>query len=201
MVWSTKIRPVGSPVLTLPDATLPPTWPDDLLRARSFTRDDAPIFCTEDPLTAECIKVNDLIVSIYEDFGFSDIRIKLSTRPERRIGSDASWNRSEQSLRHALDALGRPYTIDEGEGAFSINADGEKIAPVMLYRAMFGSLERFTGILVEHYAGRFRLWLAPVQAVIATVTPEADDCVREVAAQLRARGLRVKLDLRSEKIL
>ncbi|MEO4043462.1 threonine--tRNA ligase [Hoeflea sp. CAU 1731] len=206
-----------------------------LLRVRSFTQDDAHIFCTEDQLTAECIKVNDLILSIYEDFGFSDIRIKLSTRPEHRIGSNESWDRSEHSLRRALDTLGRPYTINEGEGAFYgpkleyvlrdaigrdwqcgtlqvdfnlperfgafyINADGEKVAPVMLHRAMFGSLERFTGILVEHYAGHFPLWLAPVQAVIATITSEADDYAREVAAQLRARGLRVELDLRNEKI-
>ncbi len=206
-----------------------------LLRVRSFTQDDAHIFCTEDQLTAECIKVNDLILSIYEDFGFSDIRIKLSTRPEHRIGSDESWDRSEHSLRRALDTLGRPYTINEGEGAFYgpkleyvlrdaigrdwqcgtlqvdfnlperfgafyINAGGEKVAPVMLHRAMFGSLERFTGILVEHYAGHFPLWLAPVQAVVATITSEADDYAREVAAALRAHGLRVELDLRNEKI-
>ncbi|MGA1834173.1 threonine--tRNA ligase [Rhizobium wenxiniae] len=206
-----------------------------LLRVRSFTQDDAHIFCTEDQLTDECIKVNDLILSIYEDFGFSNIRIKLSTRPEHRIGSDASWDRSERSLKAALDKLGRPYTINEGEGAFYgpkleyvlrdaigrdwqcgtlqvdfnlperfgafyIDADGEKVAPVMLHRAMFGSLERFTGILIENYAGKLPLWLAPTQAVVATVTSDADDYGREVAALARQARLRVDTDLRNEKI-
>ncbi len=206
-----------------------------LLRVRSFTQDDAHIFCREDQLTAECIKVNDLILSIYEDFGFLDIRIKLSTRPEHRIGSDESWDRSEQSLRQALDTLGRAYTINEGEGAFYgpkleyvlrdaigrdwqcgtlqvdfnlperfgafyINERGEKVVPVMLHRAMFGSLERFTGILTEHYAGHFPLWLAPTQVVVATITSEADDYAREVAALLAKHGLRAELDLRNEKI-
>lgn len=206
-----------------------------LLRVRSFTQDDAHIFCTEDQLTEECIKVNDLILSIYEDFGFRDIRIKLSTRPEHRIGSDASWDRSEQSLKKALDQLGRPYTVNEGEGAFYgpkleyvlrdaigrdwqcgtlqvdfnlperfgafyIDATGEKIAPVMLHRAMFGSLERFTGILIENYAGKLPLWLAPIQAIVATVTSDADDYGREVTALARKAGLRVDSDLRNEKI-
>ncbi|WP_415716504.1 threonine--tRNA ligase [Roseibium sp.] len=206
-----------------------------LLRVRSFTQDDAHIFCTEDQLTAECIKVNDLILSIYADFGFTDIRIKLSTRPEHRIGSDASWDRSEQSLRRALDTLGRPYTVNEGEGAFygpkleyvlrdAIGRDwqcgtlqvdfnlperfgtfyvddkGQKVTPVMLHRAMFGSLERFTGILIEHHAGKLPLWLAPVQAVVATITSEVDDYADEVASLLRARNIRVESDLRNEKI-
>lgn len=206
-----------------------------LLRVRSFTQDDAHIFCRDDQLTAECIKVNDLILSIYRDFGFTDIRIKLSTRPEHRIGSDESWDRAEQSLRQALETLGRPYTVNEGEGAFYgpkleyvlrdaigrdwqcgtlqvdfnlperfgafyVNSEGEKIAPVMLHRAMFGSLERFTGILIEHYAGHFPLWLAPVQVVVATITSDADDYAREVSAQLQAQGLHIALDLRNEKI-
>lgn len=206
-----------------------------LLRVRSFTQDDAHIFCTEDQLTEECIKVNDLILSTYEDFGFSNIRIKLSTRPEHRIGSDESWDRSEQSLKAALDKLGRPYTINEGEGAFYgpkleyvlrdaigrdwqcgtlqvdfnlperfgafyINADGEKTTPVMLHRAMFGSLERFTGILIENYAGKLPLWLAPTQAIVATVTSEADDYGREIAMLVRQAGLSVDTDLRNEKI-
>lgn len=206
-----------------------------LLRVRSFTQDDAHIFCTEDQLTEECIKVNDLILSIYEDFGFSDIRIKLSTRPEHRIGSDASWDRSEQSLRQALDTLGRSYTVNEGEGAFYgpkleyvlrdaigrdwqcgtlqvdfnlperfgafyINQEGEKVTPVMLHRAMFGSLERFTGILIEHYAGKLPLWLAPVQLVIATITSDADDYAVEVAKHAARHSLRVETDLRNEKI-
>ncbi|WP_024280122.1 threonine--tRNA ligase [Xanthobacter sp. 126] len=206
-----------------------------LLRVRSFTQDDAHIFSTEGQLTDECIKVNDLLLSIYEDFGFTDVRIKLSTRPPHRIGSDASWDLAEASLRHALDELGRPYSINEGEGAFYgpkleyvlrdaigrdwqcgtlqvdfnlpmrfgafyINAEGQKVTPVMLHRAMFGSLERFTGILIEHHAGRLPLWLAPVQAVVATITSDADDYARTVAGQLRAFGLRVETDLRNEKI-
>ncbi|MGX9393935.1 threonine--tRNA ligase (plasmid) [Nitrobacteraceae bacterium UC4446_H13] len=206
-----------------------------LLRVRSFTQDDAHIFCREDQLTAECIKVNDLILSIYRECGFSEIRIKLSTRPEHRIGSDQSWDRAEQSLREALDTLGRPYSVNEGEGAFYgpkleyvlrdaigrdwqcgtlqvdfnlperfgafyVSSSGQKVAPVMLHRAMFGSLERFTGILTEHYAGHFPLWLAPVQAVIATVTSDADAYAREIGALLHARGLRAELDLRNEKI-
>ncbi len=206
-----------------------------LLRVRSFTQDDAHIFCTEDQLTAECIKVNDLILSIYRDFGFTDIRIKLSTRPEHRIGSDASWDRAEQSLRQALDTLGRPFTINAGEGAFYgpkleyvlrdaigrdwqcgtlqvdfnlperfgafyISAEGEKVAPVMLHRAMFGSLERFAGILIEHYAGKLPLWLAPLQSVVATITSDADDYATEVAAAAARAGLRVAVDLRNEKI-
>ncbi len=206
-----------------------------LLRVRSFTQDDAHIFCAEDQLTAECIKVNDLILSIYRDFGFTDIHIKLSTRPEHRIGSDESWDRSEASLKQALDTLGLSYTINEGEGAFYgpkleyvlrdaigrnwqcgtlqvdfnlpvrfgafyINEHGEKIAPVMLHRALFGSLERFTGILIEHYAGHFPLWLAPTQVVVATITSDADTYAREIGTQLAAHGLRAELDLRNEKI-
>ncbi|WP_413219693.1 threonine--tRNA ligase [Tritonibacter mobilis] len=206
-----------------------------LLRVRSFTQDDAHIYCTPEQLTAECLKVNDLVMSIYRDFGFDDVRIKLSTRPENRIGSDESWDRSEDALRQALDQAGHPYTIFEGEGAFygpkleyvlrdAIGRDwqcgtlqvdfnlperfgttyvapsGDKLAPVMLHRALFGSLERFTGILIEHHAGHLPLWLAPVQVVVATVTGAADDWATEVAQALKAAGLRVETDLRNEKI-
>ncbi|MEP3443027.1 MAG: threonine--tRNA ligase [Sulfitobacter sp.] len=206
-----------------------------LLRVRSFTQDDAHIYCTPDQLTEECLKVHDLVMSIYRDFGFEDIRIKLSTRPENRIGSDESWDRSEDALRTALDQAGHPYTIFEGEGAFygpkleyvlrdAIGRDwqcgtlqvdfnlperfgttyvapsGDKLAPVMLHRALFGSLERFSGILIEHYAGHLPLWLAPVQAVVATVTDAADGWATEVAGVLKAAGLRVETDLRNEKI-
>ncbi len=206
-----------------------------LLRVRSFTQDDAHIYCTPDQLTEECLKVNDLVMSIYRDFGFDDVRIKLSTRPENRIGSDESWDRSEDALRQALDQAGHPYTIFEGEGAFygpkleyvlrdAIGRDwqcgtlqvdfnlperfgttyvapsGDKLAPVMLHRALFGSLERFTGILIEHHAGHLPLWLAPVQVVVATVTGAADDWATEVAQALKAAGLRVETDLRNEKI-
>ncbi|RBO53853.1 threonine--tRNA ligase [Rhodovulum sp. BSW8] len=206
-----------------------------LMRVRSFTQDDAHIFCTPDQLTAECVKVNDLILSIYRDFGFEDIRIKLSTRPRNRIGSDAVWDRSEDALRAALEAAGQPYTIFEGEGAFygpkleyvlrdAIGRDwqcgtlqvdfnlperfdacyvapgGDREVPVLLHRAMFGSLERFTGILIEHFAGHLPLWLAPVQAVVATITAEADAWAGEVAAALTVAGLRVRTDLRNETI-
>ncbi|MEP1328541.1 threonine--tRNA ligase [Pseudophaeobacter sp.] len=206
-----------------------------LLRVRSFTQDDAHIYCTPDQLTEECLKVHDLVMSIYRDFGFEDIRIKLSTRPENRIGSNESWDRSEDALRRALDQAGHPYTIFEGEGAFygpkleyvlrdAIGRDwqcgtlqvdfnlperfgttyvapsGEKLAPVMLHRALFGSLERFTGILIEHYAGHLPLWLAPVQVVVATVTDAADDWAIEVAGALKAAGVRIETDLRNEKI-
>ncbi len=206
-----------------------------LLRVRSFTQDDAHIYCTPEQLTEECLKVNDLVMSIYRDFGFDDVRIKLSTRPENRIGSDESWDRSEDALRQALDQAGHPYTIFEGEGAFygpkleyvlrdAIGRDwqcgtlqvdfnlperfgttyvapsGDKLAPVMLHRALFGSLERFTGILIEHHAGHLPLWLAPVQVVVATVTGAADDWATEVAQALKAAGLRVETDLRNEKI-
>ncbi|MEL6316436.1 MAG: threonine--tRNA ligase, partial [Pseudomonadota bacterium] len=206
-----------------------------LLRVRSFTQDDAHIYCTPEQLTEECLKVNDLVLSIYRDFGFEDVRIKLSTRPENRIGSEASWDRSEGALRDALDAANREYTVFEGEGAFYgpkleyvlrdaigrdwqcgtlqvdfnlperfgttyVASSGEKLPPVMLHRALFGSLERFAGILIEHHAGHLPLWLAPVQVVVATITGAADAWAEEVAETLRAEGLRVATDLRNEKI-
>lgn len=206
-----------------------------LLRVRSFTQDDAHIYCTPEQLTEECLKVNDLVLSIYRDFGFEDVRIKLSTRPENRIGSDESWDRAEGALRGALDGAGHAYTIFEGEGAFygpkleyvlrdAIGRDwqcgtlqvdfnlperfgttyvapsGEKLPPVMLHRALFGSLERFTGILIEHHAGHLPLWLAPVQVVVATITGAADLWAVDVAETLREAGLRVETDLRNEKI-
>ncbi|MFN3292174.1 MAG: threonine--tRNA ligase [Gemmobacter sp.] len=206
-----------------------------LMRVRSFTQDDAHIYCTPDQLTEECLKVNDLVLSIYRDFGFDAVRVKLSTRPENRIGSDASWDRAEAALRAALEAAGQDYTIFPGEGAFygpkleyvlrdAIGRDwqcgtlqvdfnlperfgatyvapsGDRVAPVMLHRALFGSLERFTGILIEHHAGHLPLWLAPVQVVVATITGAADLWAAEVAEALRAAGLRVDTDLRNEKI-
>ncbi|MEO9652742.1 MAG: threonine--tRNA ligase [Roseobacter sp.] len=206
-----------------------------LLRVRSFTQDDAHIYCTPDHLTEECLKVNDLVLSIYRDFGFEDVRIKLSTRPENRIGSDESWDRSEDALRTALETAGHAYTLFEGEGAFYgpkleyvlrdaigrdwqcgtlqvdfnlperfgttyVASSGEKLPPVMLHRALFGSLERFAGILIEHYAGHLPLWLAPVQVVVATITGSADPWATQVAQSLRKAGLRVETDLRNEKI-
>ncbi|MGZ5827042.1 MAG: threonine--tRNA ligase [Xanthobacteraceae bacterium] len=206
-----------------------------LMRVRAFTQDDAHVFITESQIAEEALKINDLILTIYEDFGFSDVRIKFSDRPDKRIGDDAVWDKAEHALMEALKASGRPWTLNNGEGAFygpkleyvlrdaigrewqcgtvqvDLNLPGRlgafyidehsnKVTPVMLHRAMFGSLERFTGILIEHYAGHFPLWLSPVQAVVATITSDADDYAREVVAAARARGLRVDSDLRNEKI-
>jgi len=213
-----------------------------LLRVRGFTQDDAHIFCTEDQLAEECLKINDLILSVYADFGFeSEILIKLATRPDKRVGTDAMWDHAEGVLRSVLDriaaragnriktginpgegtfygpkfeyvlrdAIGRDwqcgttqvdFNLPERFGAFYIDADGEKKQPVMVHRAICGSLERFTGILIEHYAGHFPLWLAPVQAVVCTIVSDADSYAGEVAAAARRAGLRVELDLRNEKI-
>jgi threonyl-tRNA synthetase len=206
-----------------------------LMRVRAFTQDDAHIFITEHQIAEEVLKVNDMILSIYEDFGFPDVRIKFSDRPEKRIGDDAVWDKAEAALMAALEASGRPWTLNKGEGAFygpkleyvlrdaigrdwqcgtvqvDLNLPGRlgafyidehsnKVTPVMLHRAMFGSLERFTGILIEHFAGHFPLWLAPVQVAICTIVTDADSYAGEVAAAARRAGLRVELDLRNEKI-
>jgi len=206
-----------------------------LMRVRAFTQDDAHIFVTEQQIAEESLKVNNMILSIYADFGFEDVRIKFSDRPDKRIGDDAVWDKAEAALMAALEASGRPWTLNKGEGAFygpkleyvlrdaigrdwqcgtvqvDLNLPGRlgafyidehsnKVTPVMLHRAMFGSLERFTGILIEHYAGHFPLWLAPVQAVVATIISDADSFASEVAAKARHAGLRVELDLRNEKI-
>jgi threonyl-tRNA synthetase len=206
-----------------------------LMRVRAFTQDDAHIFVTESQIAEETLKVNNQILSIYEDFGFSDVRIKFSDRPEKRIGEDAVWDKAEAALMAALKASGRPWTLNKGEGAFygpkleyvlrdgigrdwqcgtvqvDLNLPGRlgafyidehsnKVTPVMLHRAMFGSLERFTGILIEHYAGHFPLWLSPLQAVIATITSDTDDYARQALAAAHHMGLRAELDLRNEKI-
>ncbi|MEM6480843.1 MAG: threonine--tRNA ligase [Pseudomonadota bacterium] len=206
-----------------------------LLRVRSFTQDDAHIYCTPEQLTEECLKVNELILSIYRNFGFENVHIKLSTRPENRIGSDESWDRSEGALKTALEAAGQDYSIFEGEGAFYgpkleyvlrdaigrdwqcgtlqvdfnlperfnssyVSASGEKLPPVMLHRALFGSLERFTGILIEQYAGKLPLWLAPRQIVVASIVSEANEYAKHVADTLKTRGLNAETDLRNEKI-
>ena len=206
-----------------------------MMRVRHFTQDDAHIYCTPAQLQDECLKVVDLILDIYKDFGFEDVRIKFSDRPEARIGADEVWDKSEAALMHALEATGLPYGVNPGEGAFYgpklefvlrdaigrdwqcgtlqvdfnlperfdatyVGEDGERHRPVMLHRALFGSLERFTGILIEHYAGAFPLWLAPVQVMVATISENSDAYALEVAAELRAAGLRVETDLRSEKI-
>jgi threonyl-tRNA synthetase len=206
-----------------------------LLRVRAFTQDDAHIFITEEQIAEESLKVNNQILSIYEDFGFSDVTIKFSDRPDKRIGDDAVWDKAEAALMAALKASGRPWKLNKGEGAFygpkleyvlrdaigrdwqcgtlqvDLNMPGRlgafyidehsnKVTPVMLHRAMFGSLERFTGIMIEHYAGHLPLWLSPVQAIVATITDDANDYAREAIAAARRAGLRVELDLRNEKI-
>jgi threonyl-tRNA synthetase len=206
-----------------------------LMRVRAFTQDDAHIFITEEQIAAEVLEVNDLILSIYQDFGFDDVRIKFSDRPDKRIGDDAVWDKAEAALMQALEASGRPWSLNKGEGAFygpkleyvlrdaigrdwqcgtvqvDLNMPGRlgafyidehsnKVTPVMLHRAMFGSLERFTGIMIEHYAGHLPLWLSPLQAVVATITSDADDYAREAIAAAHRLGLRVEGDLRNEKI-
>jgi threonyl-tRNA synthetase len=206
-----------------------------LLRVRAFTQDDAHIFITEQQIAEEVLKINDLILSIYTDFGFDDVRIKFSDRPEKRIGDDVVWDRAEAALMAVLKASGRPWALNKGEGAFygpkleyglrdaigrdwqcgtvqvDLNMPGRlgafyidehsnKVTPVMLHRAMFGSLERFIATMIEHYAGHLPLWLSPLQAVIATITSDADDYAREALAAAQRAGLRVEGDLRNEKI-
>ena len=206
-----------------------------LMRVREFTQDDAHIFCTPEQMEEECKIVIKLILDIYKDFGFENIRIKFSDRPEKRIGDDATWDMLEEALRRPLESMGLDYTFNPGEGAFYgpklefvlrdaigrdwqcgtlqvdmnlterldvtyIDENGEKKRPVMLHRALFGSLERFTGILTEHYAGRYPLWLAPQQVVVAPIVSSQDDYAREVCETLRKAGLTCETDLRNEKI-
>ena len=212
-----------------------------VMRVRAFTQDDAHIFCTEDQLEAEILKINELILSVYGDFEFGKLVVKLSTRPEKRVGSDASWDHAEGVMSRVLDrikaqsgnmietainpgegafygpkfeyvlrdAIGRDwqcgttqvdFNLPERFGAFYIDANSEKVPPVMVHRAICGSMERFTGILIEHFAGHMPLWLAPLQIVVATITQEADDFAYEIAAAARKKGLRVDVDLRNEKI-
>jgi threonyl-tRNA synthetase len=206
-----------------------------IMRVRQFTQDDAHIFCTHEQLVEETKAFCALLDVIYRDLGFADYQVKLATRPDQRIGTDAEWDRAEADLETALKETGLDYEVLPGEGAFYgpklefhlqdaigrtwqcgtlqldpqmpqrlgatyVAADGEKRSPLMLHRAILGTFERFIGILIEHYAGKFPLWLAPVQAVVATIVSEADDYAREVAAKLEARGIRVETDLRNEKI-
>jgi threonyl-tRNA synthetase len=206
-----------------------------LLRVRAITQDDAHVFVTDAQIAPECLAMNDLILSVYEDFGFHDVSIKFSDRPENRIGSDADWDRAEAALIEALARSGRPWTLNKGDGAFygpkleyvlrdaigrewqcgtvqlDLNLPGRlgafyidehsnKVTPVMLHRVWFGSLERFTGILIEHVAGHFPLWLAPIQAIVCTITSDADAYALDVLAAARRRELRAAPDLRNEKI-
>ena len=206
-----------------------------LMRVRGFVQDDAHIFCTEDQIVDEARAFNELLVRIYKQFGFHDVAVKLSLRPEQRAGSDEVWDKAEQGLRDALTACGVEWEELPGEGAFygpkieyhvkdalgrswqcgtlqldfvlpeRLNAEyvtenNDRARPVMLHRAILGSLERFIGILIENHAGSFPLWLAPVQMVIMNITENQADYCREVAAKLQAAGFRVELDLRNEKI-
>jgi threonyl-tRNA synthetase len=206
-----------------------------IMRVRAFTQDDAHIFCTEEQIAEECVKASRLVQQIYHDFGFDDVAIKFSDRPERRVGSDEVWDQAEGALKQALNQLQVDWELNPGEGAFYgpklefvlrdaigrdwqcgtvqvdlnlperlgatyVAADGSRRHPVMIHRAMFGSLERFCGILIEHHAGHFPLWLAPEQIVVATITDDADDYARQVLDAARRRGLRAAVDLRNEKI-
>ena len=206
-----------------------------IMRVREFTQDDAHIFCTTEQLQSECETVVKLIMEIYKDFGFDDVRIKFSDRPEKRLGSNEIWDTLETALKGALDVMGHDYSYNPGEGAFYgpklefvlrdaigrdwqcgtlqvdmnlperldvhyIDEAGEKVRPVMLHRALFGSLERFTGILIEHYAGRMPLWLAPLQVVVTTITSDADEYAGEVYAAIKSAGMQAELDIRNEKI-
>ena len=206
-----------------------------LMRVRAFTQDDAHVFCTPQQITEEAVKVTQLILGIYRDFGFEDVRIKFSDRPAKRVGTDESWDLYENALREACVAAGIETTLNPGEGAFYgpklefvlrdaigrdwqcgtlqvdpnlparlgasyIGEDGQRHTPIMLHRAMFGSLERFIGILLEHHAGKLPTWLAPVQAVVVGITNRQDDYCMEVAENLRNQGLRVETDLRYEKV-
>ncbi len=206
-----------------------------LMRLRAFTQDDAHIFCTEDQITSETEAFCELLLSIYRDFGFTDVVVKFSDRPEVRAGEDATWDKAESALLEATKAAGLEYTLNPGEGAFYgpkldfvlkdtigrdwqcgtlqvdfvlperldasyVGEDGVKHRPVMLHRAILGSFERFIGVLIEHYAGRFPLWLAPVQAVVTTITNDADGYAAKVHRALVEAGIRAELDTRPEKI-
>tara|TARA_R110002126_G_scaffold64660_4_gene165550 strand:+ start:2084 stop:4048 length:1965 start_codon:yes stop_codon:yes gene_type:complete len=212
-----------------------------LMRVRGFTQDDAHVFCTDAQMTAECLRINDLILTTYADFGFDEITVKLSTRPEKRVGDDASWDRAEEVMGEVLktieatsegriktgilegegafygpkfeytlrDAIGREwqcgttqvdFNLPERFGAFYIDSDSEKRQPVMIHRAICGSMERFLGILIESFAGHLPLWFAPLQVVVATITDDAEEYAADVAKKLKAAGLQVQTDFRNEKI-
>ena len=206
-----------------------------LMRLRGFTQDDAHIFCTEDQIQTEVSTFIDLLFNVYADFGFNDIIIKLSTRPENRVGSDAVWDKAEHALEQALNAKDLDWELQPGEGAFYgpkiefslkdclgrvwqcgtiqvdfsmpgrldatyVADDGSKQVPVMLHRAILGSLERFIGILIEEYAGAFPAWLAPRQVMVMGITDKQSDYVQQIAQQLKNQGFRADTDLRNEKI-
>ncbi len=206
-----------------------------LMRVRGFTQDDAHIFCTEDQIQAEVSQFIDLVFKVYDDFGFKDVLLKLSTRPPQRVGSDEGWDKAEKALETALNARGLPWELQPGEGAFYgpkiefslkdclnrvwqcgtiqvdfsmpgrlgaeyVAEDGSRQTPVMLHRAILGSLERFIGILTEHHAGAFPVWLAPVQVMVLNITDRQGDYIQQVVSNLQKLGVRANVDLRNEKI-
>ena len=206
-----------------------------LLRVRAFTQDDAHIFCTEDQITAESLSVTNLILEIYKDLGFENIILKYSDRPDKRVGDDSVWDKSEAALLSAIKKSKLEYTINKGEGAFYgpkiefvlrdaigrdwqcgtlqvdlnlpnrlgasyVAKDGNKKVPVMLHRALFGSLERFIGILIENYAGKLPFWLSPAQAVVCPIAEENNDYVKKLFKDLFKEGIKCEMDLRNEKI-
>jgi threonyl-tRNA synthetase len=206
-----------------------------LMRVRAFTQDDGHVFITEDQITSESVAITQLILDIYRDFGFEDVRIKYADRPPKRVGSDDIWDRAEAALQAASSAAGIEYTLNKGEGAFYgpklefvlrdaigrdwqcgtlqvdlnmperlgayyIDEHSAKRTPVMLHRAIFGSLERFFAILLEHHAGKLPAWLSPVQAVVLSITDRQDEYVRRVTETLKNQGFRVESDLRNEKV-
>jgi threonyl-tRNA synthetase len=206
-----------------------------LMRVRAFTQDDAHIFITEEQITQESVAVTQLILDIYRDFGFDEVRIKFSDRPAKRVGADAIWDRAEAALKEAASVAGIEYTLNPGEGAFYgpklefvlrdalgrdwqcgtlqvdlnlpgrlgahyIDAHSQKKTPVMLHRAIFGSLERFFAILLEHHAGRLPVWLAPVQAAVLTITERQDAYATRIVESLKNQGFRAIADLRNEKV-
>ncbi len=206
-----------------------------LMRVRQMTQDDAHIFCREDQIESEAVAFCTLLQAVYNDVGFTDVRVRLALRPDQRAGTDETWDKAEEGLRQAMraaklefteapgdgafygpklefhlkDAIGRSwqlgtlqldFVLPERLGASYIGEDGQKHRPVMLHRALFGSMERFIGVMIEHYAGKLPLWMAPVQCVVATITSEADDYANDVVAKLKQAGIRAELDLRNEKI-
>ena len=206
-----------------------------IMRVRAFTQDDAHIFCEESQINVETVSFCELLKEVYHDFGFHDVKVKFSTRPEKRAGSDETWDKAENALSEAVKAAGLNCEINPGEGAFYgpkleftlvdaikrewqcgtlqvdfilperldasyIASDGHKKRPVMLHRAILGSFERFIGMLIENYAGKFPLWLAPTQMVVATITNDSDEYAHKVIAKLKAQGFRVEGDLNSQKI-
>ena len=206
-----------------------------LLRVRAFTQDDAHIFCTEEQITEECISVTNLILDIYKDLGFKKVFLKYSDRPEKRVGDDKIWDKSEKALQAAIKKTKLEYSVNKGEGAFYgpkiefvlrdaigrdwqcgtlqvdlnlpgrlgatfVDKDGSKKVPVMLHRALFGSLERFIGIIIENYAGKLPFWLSPSQAVVLPIAQEHNEYAKKIFKELFKEGIKCEVDLRNQKI-